>query len=84
LKENTLSDFSARTFQGFEHLTEKELQAIGAKNITVRKRTVDFQGTTETMYKANLHLRTATKIVKKVYFFKALNIKPLNKVFQKF
>lgn len=79
MKENTLSDFSARTFQGFEHLTEKELQAIGAKNITVRKRTVDFQGTTETMYKANLHLRTATKIVKKVYFFKALNENHLQK-----
>lgn len=72
-KNNQISEFSARTFQGFEKLTEKELIGIGAKNIVVRKRTVDFQGTTETMYKANLYLRTATKIVKKISFFRALN-----------
>jgi len=72
-------ELTARTFQGFEKLVAKELEKIGAKDIFVRKRTVDFRGDLECIYKANLHLRTATKVLKKISFFKAMNEQHLTK-----
>lgn len=53
----------AKTFYGFEALLEKELKELGAQAIVVGNRVVEFNGDKGFMYKANLCLRTALKIL---------------------
>ncbi|MBQ0908471.1 class I SAM-dependent RNA methyltransferase [Flavobacterium sp. F-328] len=63
----------AKTFFGFEEILAKELQMLGAQNVEQGVRMVSFKGDKGFMYKANLSLRTALKILKPIYFFKANN-----------
>ena len=63
----------AKTFFGFEEILAKELQNLGAQNVEQGVRMVSFKGDKGFMYKANLSLRTALKILKPIYFFKANN-----------
>ena len=63
----------AKTFFGFEELLEKELKNLGAQDVEVGTRVVSFSGDKGFMYKANLALRTAIKILKPIYYFKATN-----------
>jgi putative N6-adenine-specific DNA methylase len=67
----------AKTFFGFEELLAKELQLLGAQDVEIGTRMVSFKGDKGFMYKANLALRTALKIVKPIYSFKATNDKAL-------
>lgn len=60
----------AKTLFGFEELLSKELRQLGAQNIKVGVRNVSFSGDKGFMYKANLALRTATKILKPIHSFK--------------
>ncbi len=64
---------TAKTFFALEPVLADELAAIGAENITVLNRAVSFTGTKETMYRANLELRTALRILKPVYSFSVRN-----------
>ena len=66
-------DLLASTLYGLEKILAKELESIGAKNIEIQNRAVKFKGNTETMYKANLHLRTALRILKPLTSFKSTN-----------
>ncbi|MBQ0116771.1 MAG: class I SAM-dependent RNA methyltransferase [Flavobacterium sp.] len=61
----------AKTLFGFEEILEKELQQLGAQNIEIGTRMVSFYGDKGFMYKANLALRTAIKILKPIKQFKA-------------
>jgi len=61
----------AKTFQGLEGVLAEELKAIGAEEVKPILKGVSFSGDKELMYKANLHLRTALKILKPIYTFKA-------------
>ena len=61
----------AKTQQGLEPLLAAELRDIGAHNIEEHNRAVSFEGDKETMYKANLYLRTALKILVPIAKFKA-------------
>lgn len=63
----------AKTFFGFEELLAKELQNLGAQEVEQGIRMVSFKGDKGFMYKANLSLRTALKILKPIYYFKANN-----------
>lgn len=54
----------AKTLFGFEPLLAKELRDLGAMDITEGTRNVRFVGDKGFMYKANLCLRTAIKILK--------------------
>lgn len=63
----------AKTFYGFEEILEKELQQLGAINIKKGVRSVSFEGDKGFMYKANLCLRTALKILKPIFSFKICN-----------
>lgn len=67
----------AKTFFGFEEILEKELQLLGAQNVKAGTRVVTFVGDKGFMYKANLALRTALKILKPIKSFKAFNEKGL-------
>ncbi len=60
----------AKTFYGFEDILSKELLTLGAQNIEKGSRSVSFYGDKGFMYKANLSLRTAIKILKPIRSFK--------------
>ena len=59
----------AKTMFGFEEILAKELRNLGAGNVEEGVRSVFFEGDTGFMYKANLCLRTAIKIVKPIHSF---------------
>ncbi|MBC7524977.1 MAG: class I SAM-dependent RNA methyltransferase [Flavobacterium sp.] len=61
----------AKTFFGFEEILVKELQILGAQDVEMGVRMVSFKGDKGFMYKANLSLRTALKILKPIYYFRA-------------
>ena len=63
----------AKTLFGFEELLAKELKQLGAQAVTIGVRHVSFLGDKGFMYKANLGLRTAIKILKPIANFKVIN-----------
>ena len=63
----------AKTFFGFEEILAKELQLLGAQDVQTGVRMVSFAGDKGFMYKANLALRTAIKILKPINSFRAHN-----------
>jgi len=63
----------ASTLFGLEEILAEEIKQLGGKNIEVKNRAVYFTGNTELMYKANLYLRTALRILKPLANFKATN-----------
>lgn len=69
----------AKTFFGFEEILAKELQVLGAQKVEQGVRMVSFVGDKGFMYKANLALRTALKILKPIYQFRATNEQSLYK-----
>ena len=72
----------AKTFFGFEEILAKELQLLGAQEVEQGTRMVSFKGDKGFMYKANLSLRTALKILKPIYYFRAINDQNLYKGIQ--
>ncbi|MFS4469414.1 THUMP domain-containing class I SAM-dependent RNA methyltransferase [Maribacter sp. 2210JD10-5] len=63
----------AKTLFGFEELLAKELRNLGAGNVKEGVRNVAFEGDLGFMYKANLCLRTAIKIIKPIQSFPVRN-----------
>ncbi len=63
----------AKTLFGFEELLAKELRNLGAQDVKIGVRNVSFVGDTGFMYKANLALRTAIKILKPIKTFRVAN-----------
>lgn len=61
----------AKTLKGLEAVLADELRALGAENVEPGRRMVSFSGNLETLYKANLCCRTALRILKPFYTFKA-------------
>lgn len=72
----------AKTFFGFEDILAKELLVLGAQKVEQGVRMVSFVGDKGFMYKANLALRTALKILKPIYHFRAHNDQSLYKGIQ--
>jgi putative N6-adenine-specific DNA methylase len=62
--------FIAKTLFGFEDILADELTQMNATNIQHLYRAVSFEGTYETMYKANYRCRTALHILMPVLEFK--------------
>lgn len=60
----------AKTSYGLEQILADELLALGAQDLELLTRAVEFWGTKETMYRANLEVRTALRILKPIYSFK--------------
>lgn len=67
----------AKTLYGFEDLLANELIQLGAQEVTKGVRSVNFVGDKGFMYKANLALRTAIKILKPIHSFRVKNEKEL-------
>lgn len=55
--------YFATTFTRFESITAKELEGLGGQDIRIGSGGVFFSGPLEILYKANLHLRTANRIL---------------------
>lgn len=54
----------ATTLFGMEEIVAGELRGIGAEDIEILNRAVKFKGDKALLYKSNLHLRTALKVLK--------------------
>ncbi len=63
----------ATTLAGLEPVLMQEITALGARNAQEQTRAVSFEGDQELLYKANLYLRTALRILKPICHFKANN-----------
>lgn len=61
----------AKTLYGLEEVLAAELRELGADNIRPGRRMVAFEGDKRLLYKANLNLRTALRILKPILKFKA-------------
>ncbi len=61
----------AKTFQGLEGVLADELRSLGAVNVQPGRRMVSFEGNLETLYRANLQCRTALRILRPFYKFRA-------------
>lgn len=53
----------AKTFKGLEEVLAQELIELGANDVAIERRAVSFMGDKELMYRANLCLRTATRVL---------------------
>ncbi len=63
----------AKTFQGLEDVLRDELISLGAEDVEMGRRMVSFTGNLEMLYKANLCLRTAVRVLKPIAKFRAAN-----------
>ena len=61
----------AKTLYGLEEVLAGELLALGANDLQIGRRMVSFTGDKELLYKANFCCRTALRILKPIYHFKA-------------
>ncbi|MGC6285317.1 MAG: THUMP domain-containing class I SAM-dependent RNA methyltransferase [Polaribacter sp.] len=73
----------ATTLFGLESVLAKELLNLGAKNIKEGIRSVSFEGDLGFMYKANLSLRTAIRILKPLKKVRIYNEKDLYQQIQR-
>ena len=69
----------AKTMFGLEEILAEELRKLGAQNVKPMNRAVSFKGDKGFMYKANLNLRTALRILKPIAHFQAHDEKELYK-----
>ncbi len=69
----------AKTLFGLEEILALELKTLGAQSVKIGVRNVQFVGDTGFMYKANLCLRTALRILKPIH---RRNILEINEVYQ--
>ena len=74
-----VNDFKmiAKTFYGLEKILAKELLNLGAKNIEIGVRNVSFYGDLGFLYKSNLFLRLAIRVLKPIKSFKIIDQKDL-------
>ncbi|MDO4790183.1 MAG: THUMP domain-containing protein [Porphyromonas sp.] len=63
----------AKTLYGLEEVLCKELQALGAEEIEKGRRVVYFKGDKRSLYRANIHLRTALRVLVPIATFEATN-----------
>lgn len=73
----------ATTLFGLEEVLAKELRDLGAQEVAVGVRSVSFKGDKGFLYKANISLRTAVRILKPIRKFKIRSEKDLYDSLQK-
>ncbi|HQX45372.1 MAG TPA: THUMP domain-containing protein [Saprospiraceae bacterium] len=66
-------NITATTLYGLEEVLAEELRSLGALDIEVLNRAVQYKGDLALMYKSNLMLRTAVKILRPISTFRAFN-----------
>ena len=58
---------------GLEEVLAEEIKLLGGKNITIGKRSVHYTGDQMLLYKSNLYLRTALRVLKPISSFNVHN-----------
>jgi len=61
----------AKTLAGLEEILAKEIEQIGGENIAIGNRMVSYIGDKQMLYKSNLWLRTALRVLKPIEQFNA-------------
>lgn len=61
----------AKTMYGLEDVLVEELKGLGAKDVVPGRRMVAFKGDKKLLYKANIHLRTALRVLVPIAQFEA-------------
>lgn len=74
----------AKTFYGLEEVLAEEIINLGGDDVEIGRRAVFFKGDKKIMYKANLHLRTALRVLKPIKAFKAKNADEIYETLRKF
>lgn len=69
--EDYTFDMVAKTMGGLEDVLARELADLGAADIATGRRMVAFRGDKALLYKANMHLRTALRVLKPFHSFRA-------------
>ena len=77
--DSGLFSMVAKTLFGLEEILAQELKMLGAQAVKIGVRNVQFVGDTGFMYKANLCLRTALRILKPIH---RNNISKIDEVYQ--
>lgn len=67
----------AKTFFGLEEVLKAEIESLGAKNVEIQNRAVTYEGDLELLYRSNLELRTALRILVPIKSERVLNEKQL-------
>lgn len=70
-RQSPTFEMVAKTLYGLEEILAGELLSLGANDIQIGRRMVSFTGDKEVLYKANFYCRTALRILKPIYHFKA-------------
>ncbi len=71
MKQEESFEMIAKTFYGLEEVLAEEIVNLGGDDVEIGRRAVFFKGDKRLMYKANLHLRTALRILKPIKAFRA-------------
>ena len=64
---------TARTLGGLEQVLAAELEAVGGRDLTIGRRTIEFTGSTETLYRSVLECRTAIRVLEPLGRFPVAN-----------
>jgi len=64
-------EYIAKTMQGLEEVLAEEIINLGGNNVQIGRRMVSFTGEKTLLYKSNIHLRTALRILKPLISFRA-------------
>lgn len=67
-------EYVVKTFAGLEDVLAKELKDLGAAKVEKGRRAVSFSGDKRMLYKANLSLRTALRILMPIAVFPIKNV----------
>lgn len=70
-EEGVEIDLLAKTLYGLEDILAGELKELGARDIVPGRRMVAFKGDQRLLYRANIHLRTALKVLVPIAQFEA-------------
>lgn len=70
MKQQATFSMLAKTFKGLEEVLAQELIALGANEVQLERRAVSFRGDKALLYRANLCLRTALRILVPIASFK--------------
>lgn len=81
---NESFEMIAKTFYGLEEVLAEEIINLGGNDVEIGRRAVFFKGDKKLMYKANLHLRTALRVLKPIKAFKAKNADEIYETLRKF
>lgn len=77
MKNQTKDKYIAKTLFGLENVLADELRTLGAENIKIANRAVNFSSDLDVLYKINLASRTALRILHPILTFRAKSTEQL-------